>query len=181
MIGRINHWKGQLYFIEIAHEILKKNKNTHFIMAGDPFPGYEYIKDEMKAEINTLQISSHITDIGFQADTYNFYQSIDLLIVPSTLPDPLPTVVLEAMSYAKPVAGTAHGGIVEMIIHEETGIHIPVLDAKTAAEKITAILNKETLHRMGEKGLEYLKQEFSPERYKSLILSSIEKILHDQF
>lgn len=180
MIGRINHWKGQLYFIEIAHEILKKNKNIHFIMAGDPFPGYEYIQDEMKEKINRLQISSYITDIGFQADTYDFYQSIDLLIVPSTLPDPLPTVVLEAMSYAKPVAGTAHGGIVEMIIHDETGIHIPMDDAKTAAEKITAILNKEKLRFMGEKGLEYLKQEFSPERYKSLILSSIEKTLHDQ-
>jgi hypothetical protein len=33
---------------------------------------------------------------------------------------------------------------------------------------------------MGQKGFEYLKQEFSPERYKSLILSSIEKTLHDQ-
>ena len=180
MIGRINHWKGQLYFIEIAHEILKKNKNTHFIMAGDPFPGYEYIQDEMKEKINALQISSYITDIGFQANTHDFYQSIDLLIVPSILPDPLPTVVLEAMAYKKPVAGTAHGGIVEMIIHEETGIHIPVHDAKTAAEKISAILNKQKLRFMGEKGSEYLKQEFSPERYKSLILSSIEKTLHDQ-
>jgi len=180
MIGRVNHWKGQLYFIEIAHEILEKNKNIHFIMAGDPFPGYEYIEDEMKEKINALKISSYITDIGFQVNTHDFYQSIDLLIVPSILPDPLPTVVLEAMAYKKPVAGTAHGGIVEMIIHEETGIHIPVHDAKTAAEKITAILNKEKLRFMGEKGLEYLKQEFSPERYKSLILSSIEKTLHDQ-
>ena len=47
MIGRINHWKGQLYFVEIAHELMKKNKNIHFIMAGDPFPGYEYILGEI--------------------------------------------------------------------------------------------------------------------------------------
>jgi glycosyltransferase involved in cell wall biosynthesis len=180
MIGRINFWKGQVYFVEIAHEILKSNKNVHFIMAGDPFPGYEFILDEIKSKIQFFNISDHVTDLGFQKDTSEFFNTIDLLLVPSTLPDPLPTVVLEAMSYAKPVAGTQHGGIVEMIKDQITGIHIPVNDPKTASDKVLAILNYNTLKEMGQKGFEYLKQEFSPERYKSLILSSIEKTLHDQ-
>ncbi|MFN5438825.1 MAG: glycosyltransferase family 4 protein [Bacteroidota bacterium] len=180
MIGRINFWKGQLYFIEIANEILKSNKNVHFIMAGDPFPGYEFILDEIKSKIQFFNISDHITDLGFQKDTSEFFNTIDLLIVPSTLPDPLPTVVLEAMSYAKPVAGTQHGGIVEMIQDQITGIYIPVNDPKMAANKVLSILKQPILKAMGQKGLEYLNQEFSPERYKSLILSSIEKTLHDQ-
>jgi glycosyltransferase involved in cell wall biosynthesis len=180
MIGRINFWKGQVYFVEIAHEILKTNKNVHFIMAGDPFPGYEFILDEIKSKIQFFNISDHVTDLGFQKDTTEFFNTIDLLLVPSTLPDPLPTVVLEAMSYAKPVAGTQHGGIVEMIKDQITGIYIPVNDPKTAAEKVLSILKQSVLKTMGQKGFEYLKQEFSPEHYKSLILSSIEKTLHDQ-
>ena len=180
MIGRINFWKGQVYFVEIANEILKSNKNVHFIMAGDPFPGYEFILDEIKSKIQFFKIKEHITDLGFQKDTTEFFNTIDILLVPSTLPDPLPTVVLEAMSFAKPVAGTQHGGIVEMIQDQITGIHIPVNDPKMAAEKVLSILKQPVLKTMGQKGFEYLKQEFSPERYKSLILSSIEKTLHDQ-
>ena len=180
MIGRINFWKGQVYFVEIANEILKSNKNVHFIMAGDPFPGYEFILDEIRSKIQLFNISDHITDLGFQKDTTAFFNTIDLLLVPSNLPDPLPTVVLEAMSFAKPVAGTQHGGIVEMIQDQITGIHIPINDPKMAAVKVLSILKQPILKTMGQKGFEYLKQEFSPERYKSLILSSIEKTLHDQ-
>lgn len=179
MIGRINHWKGQVYFIEIANELLKKNKQLHFIMAGDPFPGYEYILQQMKDKIQEFGIGEHITDLGFQKNNAHFFQFIDLLIVPSTLPDPLPNVVLEAMSHAKPVAGTSHGGIVEMILDQTSGIHLPIQDPVIAAEKISRILDKQVLRNMGEKGFEYLEKEFAPERYKSLILSSIEKILHD--
>jgi len=179
MIGRINHWKGQVYFIEIANELLKKNKQLHFILAGDPFPGYEYILQQMKDKIQEFGIGEHITDLGFQKNNVPFFQFIDLLIVPSTLPDPLPNVVLEAMSHAKPVAGTSHGGIVEMILDQTSGIHLPIQDPFIAAEKISRILNKQVLRNMGEKGFEYLEKEFAPERYKSLILSSIEKILHD--
>lgn len=179
MIGRINHWKGQVYFIEIANELLKKNKQLHFIMAGDPFPGYEYILQQMKNKIQEFGIGEHITDLGFQKNNAHFFQFIDLLIVPSTLPDPLPNVVLEAMSHAKPVAGTSHGGIVEMILDQTSGIHLPIQDPVIAAEKISRILDKQVLRNMGEKGFEYLEKEFAPERYKSLILSSIEKILHD--
>ncbi len=179
MIGRINHWKGQVYFIEIANELLKKNKQLHFIMAGDPFPGYEYILQQMKDKIQEFGIGEHITDLGFQKNNAHFFQFIDLLIVPSTLPDPLPNVVLEAMSHAKPVAGTSHGGIVEMILDQTSGIHLPIQDPVIAAEKISGILDKQVLRNMGEKGFEYLEKEFAPERYKSLILSSIEKILHD--
>ena len=179
MIGRINHWKGQVYFIEIANELLKKNKQLHFIMAGDPFPGYEYILQQMKDKIQEFGIGEHINDLGFQKNNAHFFQFIDLLIVPSTLPDPLPNVVLEAMSHAKPVAGTSHGGIVEMILDQTSGIHLPIQDPVIAAEKISRILDKQVLRNMGEKGFEYLEKEFAPERYKSLILSSIEKILHD--
>jgi glycosyltransferase involved in cell wall biosynthesis len=83
------------------------------------------------------------------------------------------------MSHAKPVAGTSHGGIVEMILDQKSGIHLPIQDPSAAAEKISKILDKQVLKNMGKRGFEYLEREFAPERYKSLILSSIEMILHD--
>ena len=57
-----------------------------------------------------------------------FYSAIDILVLPSLLPDPLPTVVLEAMQYGIPVVATPQGGALEMIADNETGIFIPMPD-----------------------------------------------------
>ena len=59
MAARIHYWKGQSYFVEIARALLTKQKSLllnssasenqlnensplYFLIAGDPFPGYEY-------------------------------------------------------------------------------------------------------------------------------------------
>ncbi len=51
MIGRINPGKGQLFFLELANRLSKKYPNAHFLLVGDPFPGYELILEEVRKEI----------------------------------------------------------------------------------------------------------------------------------
>jgi len=182
MIGRINPWKGQGYFIEIARQLIQKFKMVHFVMAGDPFPGYEYIQEELYKRINQTDLRPYFTDLGYQKDNHNFFNLIDMLIVPSTLPDPLPTVVLEAMAHSKPVIGTRHGGITEMIRHQETGLLIAPNDAQQSAEVLLPLVqDKQLQQQYGEAGNKLLKASFSPESYKSLILTVTKNILDDQF
>lgn len=182
MIGRINPWKGQEYFTEIAKELVGQTKAIHFVMAGDPYPGYEYIKEHVHKKINSFGLDLHFTDLGFQENNVHFFSLIDLLIVPSILPDPLPTVVLEAMAYGKPVAGTAHGGIIEMISEGVTGYLIPPDDAKGAAKIILPLIgDRELRKRLGISGRAVVRNRFSPERFKSLILKAIKNTIDDQF
>ncbi len=49
------------------------------------------------------------------------YEGLNLVVVPSRIPDPLPRSVMEAMSFGIPVAGYPLGGIPEMIEHRQTG------------------------------------------------------------
>lgn len=55
-------------------------------------------------------------------------------LAPSMWPDPLPNVVLEAMSKGKPVIGTRAGGLTDMIVDGETGYLVDLGDVAALAE-----------------------------------------------
>ena len=183
MAARIHYWKGQSYFVEIARALLSKmdsllnpssqqnssafqnqpNENAplYFLIAGDPFPGYEYLLDELHAQLKDPIFEGRVFYVGLVKEMDVFYRSIDILILPSQLPDPLPTVILEAMQYGIPVAATAQGGALEMVQENETGIFITLDNALLAAEKIHAILPASTRHQMGAAGKERVATYFS--------------------
>jgi glycosyltransferase involved in cell wall biosynthesis len=178
MAARIHYWKGQSYFVEIARALLTKqklllqnslasqnqpNENAplYFLIAGDPFPGYEYLLDDLQIQLKDPFFEGRVIYVGLVKAMDVFYRSIDVLILPSQQPDPLPTVILEAMQYSIPVAATAQGGALEMVQENETGIFIPLDNALLAAEKIHAILSASTRHQMGSAGKERVATYFS--------------------
>jgi glycosyltransferase involved in cell wall biosynthesis len=50
-----------------------------------------------------------------------FFPSIDVLVVPSIYNDPLPTVIIEALTWGVPVIGSTRGGIPELVADGHTG------------------------------------------------------------
>ena len=143
-------------------------------MAGDAFPGDEYLINELEQKKKNLNMSLDINDIGYTANNVIFFEQIDLLITPSILPDPLPTVVLEAMAAGKPVAATKMGGALDMIIPNETGILIPWDNAQKAALQIVNLINQpELMISMGLNGRQRVQTHFSIERYHTEIVHYI--------
>ena len=167
MAGRVHFWKGQQYFLQIAKQLLNRSKENnltaplYFIITGDAFPGYEYLVDEIQNFIKNNQLEDRIFYTGFEHEMDKFYSSIDLLILPSQLPDPLPTVVLEAMQYGIPVAATEQGGALEMIVENETGIFIPIDDVNVVCNRIFDLIQIDGLSKMKQKCIERVKVHFS--------------------
>ena len=178
MIGRVNLWKGQSYFLKIASEIYKTHKNVAFVMVGDAYPGYEYLYDNIKKYIKTNNLQEVVYDLGYRKDIPYLLASFDLFVLPSIQPDPLPTVVLEAMASSKPVIATAHGGALEMVLENETGMHIPWDDAFKAVDKFKRLIDDQE-HRelMGNKGRERVLNYFSESEYEKNIISLIKSTL----
>ena len=165
MIGRVNNWKGQPYFLEIAKEL---GTAYTYVMAGDPYPGYEYLIAKNESYRKKLNVEVH--NLGYVADNRDFFNQINVMLLPSILPDPLPTVILEAMAAGKPVIATLQGGALDMVKEGETGCFIPINEPKKAAEKIRAILQNDSLiQEMSINARKRAAEYYSLERFNSEI------------
>ena len=176
LASRIHVIKGQPYFLAIAKALKARSttSNIHFLIAGDPYPGQEYLVEEMLALIREYKLEAEVHYLGKVEQMSNFYAAINLLVVSSVQPDSLPTVILEAMQYGIPVAATAQGGALEMVKENETGIFIPLDNAILAAEKIHAILPSTTRHQMGAAGKERVATYFSQAAFEKNMIAVFE-------
>lgn len=177
MIARVHFWKGQSYFLEIASLLKQKYHNIKFVMVGDAFPGYEYLYDELKQIIKENNLEDAVIDLGYRTDINRILQSLDIFVLPSILPDPLPTTVLEAMACGKPVVATNHGGAPEMVKLNETGLLIPWDNAHIAAKTILPLIEDGELRKvMGEKGKIRVNEVFSYEQHRENLIAIMNSI-----
>jgi glycosyltransferase involved in cell wall biosynthesis len=174
MVGRVHYWKGQSYFLKLAGQLHQKHPSLHFLLAGDAYPGYEYLYQEMQTQIETLQLSDVVHNLGFREDIPAVMQTIDLLLLPSQQPDPFPTVILEAMASAKPVIATQFGGAVEMIDAGITGDLMPADQVDTAVSVIESWLDKNRLQAAGEAGRKRVLEKFSLEAWEHKMINYLE-------
>jgi len=174
MIGRINPGKGQLYFLEMADSLSKKYPNIHFVLVGDPFPGYEPILVEIKKEIRDKSLETRVTYLGFREDIPKVMAALDVFVLPSILPDSFPTVILEAMAAGKPVVATRSGGASEMVLEGETGFLIPIENIEKGIEALEKLIqDTELRQRFGKAGRKRVLDVYSLEAFEEKIQSHL--------
>lgn len=178
MIGRIQPWKGQTYFLDILEEFFKIEtqatddttapaRRAFAIIAGDAYPGYEHLQDELLEDIKKRKLEDAVFYNGYVGNTPEWMASIDLLVLPSTSPDPLPTVVLEAMASSKPVLASAQGGALEMVAENQTGLFMPLNNVQEAARILsTMVEDPKKLIAMGKNGHQRVREKFSSEAFE---------------
>ena len=175
MAGRIHYLKGQEYFIKIA-QCLLEDTSIYFIITGDPYAGQENLLTEMQGYIKVHNLEKQIIYTGYEAEMDCFYSAINILLLPSILPDSFPTVVLEAMQFGLPVVATEQGGAMEMIIDGETGVFIPILNEVEAAKKIKTILPEDIRKQMGAKGKERVAVNYSAKAFEDNLVHLINNL-----
>ena len=170
MVGRINPGKGQMFFLEMARHISATYPQCHFVLVGDPFPGYESIEKEIQDYISQNRLENCVTNLGFREDIPAVLSMTDIFVLPSILPDSLPTVILEAMASACPVVATRSGGASEMVQEGKTGYLIPINGVEEGVNAlIKLILSPELRKSMGAAGRAYVLEHFSLEGFRENI------------
>jgi glycosyltransferase involved in cell wall biosynthesis len=166
MIGRVSPWKGQLTFLEAAALVRQTHPECHFIAIGGVFDNETQHLDRMMELHSRLNLQDTVTIAGFRKDARDMIFAFDIFVLPSTSPDPLPTVVLEAMSAGRPVIAAAHGGALEMVVKGETGLLVPPADPSALSDAISTLLDDPNLRqRMGAAGRSRMLTKFELSRY----------------
>lgn len=177
MAGRINKWKGQEIFIDAAYKIKEMTKskcNICFLIAGDAYPGDEYLIDKLNIQIEALYMKEDILMLGQLNDMKEFYNCLDLFILPSTKPEPFGLVIIEAMSLGIPVIASNEGGPLEIIEDGVDGILFESKSSEELAKQVVKLISDKSLYKsISKNAIEKQQKKFSINNYYQSIYQII--------
>ena len=166
MIARISPWKGQEVFARAAALLRSRGVACKFIAIGSVFDNEREHLDRFLEVLHSLEVEEVVKIVEFRKDARELIAAFDVFVLPSTLPEPFGLVILEAMAVGKPVIATAHGGPLEIVVPEVTGLLIPPNDPEALAVAIERLLDHpDEARRFGEAGRKRLLEEFEMSEY----------------
>jgi starch synthase len=172
--GRIWEYKGLEYLIRAEPLITAQVPDARIIIAGrgEDFSLYrqmmvhpehflihnEYISDDKRAKL---------------------FRRASIVVLPYT--DASQSAVIPiAYAFAKPVVGTAVGGLPEMIDHGRTGYLVPPCDERALADAIVRLLrDKELRRQLGANGKRKIDTEFSSDVVAQQTLAVYRRAISD--
>jgi glycosyltransferase involved in cell wall biosynthesis len=101
-----------------------------------------------------------------QEELKSYYRECSVVAISSVWPEPIATIGLEVMRYALPVVAFDAGGISDWLRDGHNGYLVPWMDrAAFAAALERLLLDKSLARQMGEKGLQFVSEEYDFPRY----------------
>ena len=177
-VARLIPYKGHMYLIDIANELIKKSIKFKFLIVGDTLPSYVYYEKSVKQKVKDLGLGNQIKFLGFRNDISNILKQSDLFIHPAIAPDPFPTVLFESLYNDLPTVATNLGGAIEILDNGNNGLLIPYKDPKKAADLISEYcLNNKLQKEHLENSKKNFKINFSSESFNKNILKEVNDLL----
>lgn len=166
LIGRINSWKGQEVALEAVSILKNKGIDVNLRIVGGVAQGQGFYLEKIEKLIERLQIDDVVKVHEFTASPNEHFQWANIVLVPSTKPEPFGRVAIEAMSARCPVIASAHGGLVEILEGEKGGLLVSPGSAIEIANSIEAItVDSLTFDQFSSAALERYSSSFSQKIY----------------
>lgn len=159
-VGMLQKHKGIDYVIRIMPEVRRQFQKARLLIAGRG--GYE---PELRRIVEKNQASSYIQFVGFISgeELYDLYLQGDVVVCFTRWPEPFGRVPLESMYFERPVVAARHGGFLETIVDEQTGLLVAPGDESALLDAVCRLLaDDEMRKRMGKRGYERVLSHYSP-------------------
>jgi glycosyltransferase involved in cell wall biosynthesis len=162
-VGRLVEKKGMEYLIESFARIAGQVPDARLEIAGDG-----PLRRPLERLTSERGLSARVTFHGSLPHPVvaGLMQRASIVCQPSVTAasgdsEGLPTVVLEAAATGRPLIGTHHSGIPEIISDGTTGFLVPERDVAALADRLLLLLTSAELRcRMGEAGRKRIEREF---------------------
>ena len=166
-VGRLVTFKGFEQLIDVCAELGRRGLDFICEIIGDG-----PLRENLQEKIDKLSLSSRVTLLGSlsQGGVFEKLQAGDIFALASITDrqgasDVFPTVIMEAMSAARPVVSTRLAGIPELVVHEETGLLLRPGDTMALVEALEQLIrNRELRLRYGLAGRMRIEQHFRIEQ-----------------
>jgi glycosyltransferase involved in cell wall biosynthesis len=149
-VGRLAEQKDHATLLEAA----KLLPEAEFVLVGD---------GELRARLEA-QAGENVRLTGARDDVPELLASFDVYAQPSLF-EGLCVAVLEAQAAGVPVVATPVGGMRDTVVHEKTGIVVPVGDARALAAAIERLLDDQELaSRLANEAAQRVRERYRTSR-----------------
>ncbi len=164
VVGRIRLFrKGQEVFVEAAKHIYNEHSEAAFVVIGSAYPGNEEHVEKLHKLAKPL--GEQFLHLEEMSNLSVIYSLIDVLVLPSCVPEPFGNVIMEAMTQSLPVIASNGGGASEQVVHEKTGLLTKIGDSQELAQAMKSLLSsRQTRRAFGNAGRQRVEHKFAIER-----------------
>lgn len=141
MPGRLSRWKGQIQFIDLINDLIKKDITCHGLIVGGPTPGKENYLQELEEMVKNQGLSEHITFLGHRTDIANIYPICAVTCNLSQHAEPFGRTVIESLAMGVPVVSYNYGGPAESLKACFPEGLVPLGDRNILSKTVALLLN----------------------------------------
>ncbi|MGM9484249.1 glycosyltransferase family 4 protein [Roseateles sp. NT4] len=166
LAGRLNRLKGQGLLIDAIARLKARGMlpALHVAIVGDVFAGQEIWRTRLVDQVAEAGLGEHISFVPFVDDIRPVWSAADIAVVPSTEPESFGMVAIEAMAAAVPVIAAGHGGVLDIVEHDSTGLLFTPCDVEALAQALLKLAHDPALRaRLGAEGRRHQLSRFSAE------------------
>lgn len=139
--GILIAWKGQKLFLEAAKALAAEFPDMFFVIVGGTPEECRPFEQELHEFVAQTGLQDRVVFTGHIADMSATYNGLDIVVSASTAQEPLGIVVVEAMIMGRPVVAPRHGGAMEIVENERTGLLFAPNDAGALVDAIRRFRN----------------------------------------
>ena len=177
-ISRIIPYKGHLFLIELFYELSKLRNDLILNIIGDTLPAYKSYYNNLKEIVSKYNLEKSIRFLGFNPSVKEYLEKSNFLIHCPVSPDPLPTVIFEAIESNTPVIFTNLGGSYEILDSGKNGLAIDHLSIKKSVESILKFLDNSFEQEKNIKNAKsYVEKNFQINSFNNSLKTLISKIV----
>ena len=175
IIGRIEPFKKQKTFVEIAYHVAQQCQNVRFYIIGAALntPEHRTYDKEVHQLVSQYKLEDVVHFTGHRDDMPRAMQELDLLVTLSA-----GSVIAEAMASGKPVIGTPIGSTSEMIVDGVTGYVVPLDSIDAISDRIVQLAaDSAKSKKIGEAARKHAEEAFSIRQHVQKIQNIYEKLI----
>ena len=177
-LGNLTQGKGYRQLLAAIPQVLEHVPKAHFNLAGAMFPPAGlHTLNRYRLEPVIAGAAAFLGTVSVDAKIQLLLDS-DVFVFPPVQPEGQPMVLLEAMAAGLPIVTTDQGAICETVLDGVQGFIVPASDPQALAEKITLLLQDESLRRrMGQASLQRFRAHYTLERWADDMAQVFQQVL----
>jgi len=159
MACRLLKEKGVYQYIDAAKIVKKQHPNAEFLLVGTP--DLENPNTVKQKEIDSWVKQGLVTYLGHRNDIPDVFSNSNIVCLPSFYGEGVPKVLIEAAACGRAIITTDNPGCRDAVIEGETGLTVPIRDAKALATAMLKLIEQPELRvAMGAKARVFAEKEF---------------------